>query len=439
MSSSPVALRLAVMACLLALTACGSQQRQINSVANNLPHIGAKEALRTLKKIPPKQRDQAQYLLNLGTLERLTGDFEASTANLQAAKVIMDSLQAASITENATALTINETLRSYTGTPSERVLLHQFLAFNYLQQGALDDARVEMLQADITMREVAQAGSLSGQLASCHFLSGLIYELNNEQDNAMISYRRAAEILTERQQHIPTALQDSLLQSSYRLDLKDEYQQYVERFERQVRPFETGDKELLIFYTDGNISTKQQHRIPVFNSEHNATITLAMPHYFPDNYQPQYLTINIANQHHRTELLENIEALVREDLAEQLPRITATTMVRAAAKYQILKTAREKQDDLAYVMTLIAVNVSEQADLRSWNMLPSSLQVARIRIPEGTTIKDELPYGHALISFKRSPIVLLLASSLDQYHPAVDKIDQKSIEHLHAVKHNEHN
>ena len=415
-------LRWLLLVCLLNQGACAIQQRQINSLADSLQEKGAEQTLLALQKIKPKERDQAQYLLNRGTLYRLSGDIAASTRDLESAKRIIASLQASSVSENLTAVTVNETLRSYSASPSERVLLHQLLAYNYLQQGDLDGARVEMLQADVTVREIAKAGSLRGQLASINFLAGLIYELNHEWDNAMISYRRALEIADERKQAIPAALADSLLQASDRQGFTEEYKGYVKRFSRSAQPFKPGDRELLVLYSDGIVSHKRQHSISVYSFEQQQMISLAMPYYPPANYRPQSFTLNVAGKNHRSQPLENIEDRVREDLAEELPAITATTLARTVIKFQAAKTASEQQGDLAGLLVNLATTISEQADLRSWNMLPSTMQIARVRLGEGVDIADlDLPGGmdHELLSFNHGNTLLLITNSVSEQHRAV--------------------
>ncbi|HEB27320.1 MAG TPA: hypothetical protein ENI05_06025 [Porticoccus sp.] len=390
----------------------------MNSVADNLQSTGAAQALAALEKIKPKSRDKALYLLNRGSLKRYTGDLKGSNADLESAKSIMAALQATSVSESLAAVTINETLRSYAGTPSERILLHEMLAFNYLQLGDLDGARVEMLQADVTAQALAKADSLRGYLASDQFLSGCIYEMNGELDNAMISYRRALGIMDQRSLQIPLALQDSLLQISQRQRMTEEYQRYEKRFSRSAEPLEEGERELLVFYADGNVSSKQQNFIPIFSPAIAQPISLALPYYPPNNYRAQYLNLNVAGKFYRTQPIENIEVLAREDLDEAMPGITAATLLRATAKYQTVKAARDKKEDFAALLLLVANTVTEQADLRSWNMLPSSLQVARIRLGAQVDIETlALPNGmnaSNLLSFNRGKTLVLLASSLDR-------------------------
>ncbi|MCP3908358.1 MAG: hypothetical protein GY712_10130 [Oceanicoccus sp.] len=404
----------------LALLSGCVAQHKVNSLAESLQVAGADSTLAALEKINPNNRDRAQYLLNRGTLYRLNGNIDASTEDLEAAKSIMHSLQASSLSENFAALTINETLRSYAGTASERVLVHTVLAYNYLQQSDLASARVEMLQADITMREVADGDTLRGQLASSHFLAGLIYELNGEWDNAMISYRSSADILDQRGQPIPDAVQKSLLQTSLRQGLKEEYQRYSQRFAKTAQPLAQGEKELIVFYFDGTVSHKRQQTLSIYSFELKQQISLSVPYYAPHNssanYYPRPLTLSVAGQSLRTGLIEDLEILARNDFNDEIPAITAAATARVVAKYQLVeKMRRERGDSMAALLNL-ASTIAEQADLRSWNMLPSSIQVARIRIAADIDVEAmDLTNGlnaSELLKFNQGNTLLLLANSV---------------------------
>ena len=180
------------------LQACAAQQRQVNSLAERLELSTPEATLQSLQSISPPERDRAQYLLNTGLLKSITGDFEGAIRDLQSAKKILNALQAISVSENLGAAIVNETLRSYDGSASERVLLHELLSINYLMLNNLDAARVEVLQADVVMKELATEDRPIGQLASAHYIAGLVYELGGELDDAMISYRKAANIMALR-------------------------------------------------------------------------------------------------------------------------------------------------------------------------------------------------------------------------------------------------
>src|SRR5688572_27346544 len=71
-----------------------------------------------------RSADRALYELNKGMLLHMTGDFTGSNEWLEKAKGRMQQLAATSITENLTALTVNEATRSYDGQPYEQLSLY---------------------------------------------------------------------------------------------------------------------------------------------------------------------------------------------------------------------------------------------------------------------------------------------------------------------------
>lgn len=383
--------RSTLVLCLLYLQGCTSWQ--INQLATALPVMGPEKTLEKLEDVDPPDRDRSQYLLNRGLLRFYTGDLAGSRQDLEQAKAIMLSLQAVSLSENLGALTTNETLRSYGGTPSDRVLVHAMLSMGYLFEGDLDGARVEMLQADVTMNQLGDTESVSGQLASVRFLAGLIYEMNGELDDALISYRRAHGLIRARGEPVPEALASSLLNVSLRRNSNnDEYQRYVSEFGRQASLPKAGEGQWIIYYHDGVVTNKTATRLSVFAPDIEAQISVVMPHYPPSRYQARHISVRPgngsasapseagSNDTKRTEVIEMIEQRAREDLADQTAKILAATIVRSVAKYQLVREAR-KSGDLGGLIANIAGVLSEQADVRSWNMLPSSIQVVRLVTP----------------------------------------------------------
>jgi uncharacterized protein len=94
----------------------------------------------------------------------------------------------------------------------------------------------------------------------------------------------------------------------------------------------------------------------------------------------------------RTEILDDVNAIARENLARRIGWIIARSVSRAAARgvasgvggYQLNKNAG---GTTAFFVGLGASLFSifvEQADLRSWLTLPRNFQVARAVVPAGT-------------------------------------------------------
>jgi len=392
----------------------GCAHLQIDQLATELPRSGPEKTLAALEAIHPPDRDMVQYLLDRGLLKIYNGDLAGGRQDLEAAKQLMASLRAISATETLAAATVNETLRKYNGTPSDQVLVHVMLAFGYLFAGDVDGARVEMLQANVMMQQLSEGDSTSGQLASARFLAGVVYELNNELDDAMISYRRAYEIMRERSEAIPSALQVSLLNLSWTQGFHDEYERYATAFGRERQLPTENDGEWILFYHDGVVSNKQESRFTVFAPEIDGLISIAMPKYPSYQYRPRHLSLRSGKQRQRTDIVENIEKRAREDLDEQNAALLAAATARAIAKYQVQKGAAE-QNDLSGILATIITVASEQADVRSWNMLPSSIQIARTTTPvhAGAEIVEkniELP---AFREVTDGSHILLFATSLN--------------------------
>jgi hypothetical protein len=364
------------------LQACAVQQQKVNSLAERLDYTTPGTTLLSLEAIRPSKRDRGQYLLNTGLLKSITGDFEGAIQDLQSAKNILNSLQAISVSENLAAATINETLRSYDSSPSERVLLHVLLSIDYLMQNDLDAARVEVLQTDVVMNELAREDGASGQLPSAHFIAGLVYELGGEFDDARISYRKAEKLMALRNMSPPSSLVSSLLSLNWRLGVDEGNNRYREQFFLPVKPADPDTAEIVVIYWDGVVTSKRGRSTSMWSPELNQIVSLALPYYPPSDYVEKPLTLSIAGQEHRTETIEDIEALLREDLDDESAAIFAMTLARMVSKHQIGKSASKQNNSMGMITNIFAM-LSETADIRSWNMLPSSIQISRFSLPPG--------------------------------------------------------
>jgi hypothetical protein len=372
------------------LQACAVHQQKVNSLAERLEFSTPEATLVSLQLFNPPVRDRAQYLLNTGLLKSISGDFEGANSDLQSAKKILNALQAISVSENLGAVMINETLRSYDGSASERVLLHELLSINYLMLNDLDAARVEVLQADVVMKELATEDRPIGQLASAHYIAGLVYELGGELDDAMISYRKAANIMALRNMPPPPALKSSLLSLSQHLGLDEEYEHYREQFDFAVNPHALDAAEIIVIYWDGVVTSKRGNSLRIWAPSLDQAVSLALPYYPPSNYVEHPFNLRMAGQHHRTETIEDIEALLREDLDDESAAIYAMTLSRMVSKYALVKSAGNQDSSLGLLINIVTI-LSESADTRSWNMLPSTIQFARFWLPAG---EYSLPFPH---------------------------------------------
>ncbi|MGI0117245.1 hypothetical protein [Zooshikella sp. RANM57] len=356
---------------------------RVNALASDLESSPPEKVLTDLENIAFPERDRVQFLLNFGILKSLSGDFDGSIKDLQEAKSVIQQVEAISISENIGAVTVNDTLKSYAATPGEQMLLHQILLTNYLLKGQLDEARVEVLQAQVKAKKFSETSELTGRLASMEYLAGLVYELHNEVDNAMISYRNAARFMKKRDMEIPDVLQNSLLRCSYLLGLKNEYKKYVNLFGRKTARADHKKGEVTVIFWDGVVSAKKQNFITVYVPKLEHNVTLALP-YYPDKSKPiMPLVFTTGDNIFKTEPIENVEKIVREDLDAQKKVIYSTALARMVAKHLAIKVSQGQNAEGLSILLNLASVLTEAADVRSWNMLPSSIQVARVKLAPG--------------------------------------------------------
>jgi hypothetical protein len=140
---------------------------------------------------------QLLYHMDLGILLHYSGRYDSSILELSKAVSVHDELFSKSVSNEALSLVANDNVRPYRGKPHEIVLLHQFLAFNYLALGKFDDALVESRQAQLYLEELKRkAGKDVKAYADdgmFRYLSALTYQAAGQRDDGAISMYQAVK------------------------------------------------------------------------------------------------------------------------------------------------------------------------------------------------------------------------------------------------------
>jgi len=395
---------------LLLISGCSIHQHNNNKLAEQLQQQPPEKILSILEEDTPNDRDSVQYHLNIGYLQLLSGLLEPAIQSFTTAKQEIKSLEATSITENAGAGTVNETLRSYSGYPTDRVMVHNMLALSYLFNQDIEGARVEMLQADISMKKLAEDETPIGQLASTHTLSAIIYELLDERSSAFISYQLAEKLLTERKMAIPNGIKLGLLRMSQKMGNDQAYRQYGKQYPQLVQKQYNG-KQIFSLYFDGVVSNKIQTSLTVPSHSGGQIIRIAMPVYPSANYNRQQMKITDETQSVTSEVIENIENLVREDLDHEYSSILLATTTRAIAKHAVTTALKKKDPLIGAVFNFITV-LSEVADVRSWSMLPSTIQFSYLQTNSNDIIISSINATNSKLDVSKNEQHVILSSSV---------------------------
>ena len=351
-------------------------------------------------KLSYPARDRALQALNRGMLLRLGGDFAGSNAALESAKTMIEDLSRLSLREQATGLVTNDELRAYEGQVHERIYLQLFKAVNYLQLGDLLSARVEVLQLDLLMRELAANDARAVERAApfARYLSGLIYDALDEPSDAMIAFRQAVAAYRERDgaTAVPADLKRDVLRLSRRLGLDDEYATYRSQFGEEWTDDPAADHgELVALVFDGLAPTLREESViwPQFGGDRLFRISLpAVAYRHSPSVQPQLFA---AERKIGATLVDDLTRLVRADLEARLPAMAARAVARQALKQgaatAATRAAQKKADKAGEQLAVgilslgmqVAAVLSERADTRNWSTLPGRVWMIRLALPAG--------------------------------------------------------
>jgi tetratricopeptide (TPR) repeat protein len=427
-----LSVRLAALGFVLALNGCATYSSSFTKIEHQLEGQQYDEALKTIEEKSKDKNDRVLYLLNKGMVLRMKRDFVASNESLEAAKQEMERLYAASVSENALSFVVNDATVSYAGDDYEQVLVHLYMALNYLELGQRDEARVEALQVDVKLREIGEKlpASKFTEDALSRYLTGMIYEELGEWSDAMIAYRKAYEAYKKYQDNfsvpMPAMLKFDLVRLAQREGLTDDLEQYQKEFDiAPTKKKPAGDEsegELVFVLNNGLAPIKREEVIGTWApgpsvvvdtskrprrllppkpaaqaiSESTAPpilVNIALPYY---ESRPNKITsarISVSGKQANTEMMENVDAIARASLKSRMPAITARAVARAISKGVIQESvdkSGQRGDDAAAakligsLLVRVAAVATERADTRSWLTLPANVQLARLSLPPGT-------------------------------------------------------
>lgn len=381
-----------------------------------------------------KSKDQILYNMERGRYAQVIGNSDVSMADFAASmeKIRENDEKAlvsvSAVGANVAATLVNDNAIPYEGEGYERVLLHHYQALNYLKKKDLDGAGVEVRRANAEqneslkrfekeidgaqeeaqkkridtnsaridtqyaqMDEVAGTVKNSFQNAYTFYISGFIYELLQQPNDAYIDYKKALEIYPENRY-----LQKDVLRLAAKLDMREELEELKQRFPRGNKRFideeGAGTGELLVLFEDGFVPRKFEVKIPIPVSR-AGLISIAFPVY-QEKWSTQ-VPLRILNKSElvgSTEPICDVRALAVKALKEKAPVIATRQIIRAVAKGVAAAEAKKKMGDLGQFAANVWNLVSESADLRSWLTLPSNAQILRTTLPAGSyTLSLEHP------------------------------------------------
>ena len=134
--------------------------------------------------------------MNKGMKAHYASDFKAGNKYLRLAEAGIERLFTQSVSKKAASYIVNEKTVPYRGEDFEAVMVHLFMALNYVFMELWEEALVEARKVDNRLN-VINAGyapdmrNAYDEDAFVRFIMGLLYEAQNEVNDAYISYKKA--------------------------------------------------------------------------------------------------------------------------------------------------------------------------------------------------------------------------------------------------------
>jgi Uncharacterized protein conserved in bacteria len=236
---------LRVLTCLLALgllQSCLSYYQRKSDFNDAFEKARFQKAERILNTSEPKRKNQLLYFLNKGVTAFMQSEYEASNEAFEQAYLTAETFQPDPGRKLASYF-INPRITRYSGEHHEVLLINYFKALNYLfldqPRKALVECRRMNIQLDVLNLQYEDKRHKYQADAFINLLMGLIYDANQDYNNAFIAYRNAYQVYQEDYQDLfgiqtPAQLKADLIRTAKLAGLNQEKRQYQREFSEKL-------------------------------------------------------------------------------------------------------------------------------------------------------------------------------------------------------------
>jgi len=313
-----------------------------------------------------------------GMAHHVDGNLEGSTREwLAALRVVQGfkdrpTVSGRSLSEGALSMLVNDKTIPYDGEGFEVVLLHSFLAWDYLRLGKLSDAMVEIKRGyEFEQFEKDRYDNTTGMNRFGRFIAALAQDVDGQYNDARIDL----DILAKQIPNHPAVVYSK---------------KRIQRLLSSERGKELAFSEIVVVFENGTMPEKVAEEITY--STKRSFGRISVPRFSTVVGRTRRLQVEVAEQSvGMTTSLENVNQVGRNNLNDRVAWMTTKALLRSAAKTIIIDGVAEEVEDehgeWAGILVGLAgsfLNVySESADLRSWLTLPHDIQVLRARVKLG--------------------------------------------------------
>jgi hypothetical protein len=392
------------------ITGCASNLRRELEVDYYLEEQEYNEALAQLQENEKKFGDKNRllYLLNAGAISHYAGQYDTSNTYFEEAYMLAEDLYTKSISREAMAK-VSPNMRPYYGEDYEKVMINTFMALNYLQLGNLEDAHVEARRIDAVLSLLTQKYENENKYkndAFGRYLAGIIEELDNEPNDALISYMQAYQAYRDYQEMfsfpVPGQIKKDILRLCRLLDFDQKYRSYLEEFgeefdEREITGKRGDTGEIIFIFMTGLAPFKREMntRFTAVGSDGKThTFQVQIPQLIerPSMIKEVWVTCgNATNLSSTAEIVQHMGKIAEKNMEDKKPMMLLGAWTRALAKFIATEKAKDKMEGDSFWGNLLKGAITDalaeemtKADIRCWRTIPEKIMLYRKRVPPGS-------------------------------------------------------
>ncbi|HEX6069683.1 MAG TPA: hypothetical protein VFZ18_07655 [Longimicrobiaceae bacterium] len=397
---------------------------------------------------PLAPRDRLLRALQEAVVLHQAGDYAASNARLEWAEVEADLRYTRSLSRQVGSILVNDNVLAYTPTAGELAMVPYYRMLNYLAMRDLAGALVEARKANAVLarfdREPLERCNEDGMV---QYLAGLVQRAAGEMNDALVSLRQAERFLAGcpgTGGGAAAAVAADLHRTARAAGVTEVADSIAERYDLQGEVAAGGAMgDLLVVVEHGFVAhrTEEALHVPLvdddlkdLDSEDEDGLTrlaahitsrlmleqdgrdhwgrrrrhyrsgwsdaldgayilrLAWPTYRLESNRPRAVRLGVGDAVAAPIEVGDLSLVMREELADERPAMLARLVLRGLTKYLVSreveqKTEKKHGDTAGFLLgrlTNLAANQLEQADTRSWSLLPDRISILRLRLAPGS-------------------------------------------------------
>ncbi|GEM_PF-612788 len=437
---------LLVVFVLVGLTGCVSQNVSVDKALGSLRAGDDPQTLVWSEKLKHSYYSKDLGYAETGRVRMLSGDFLGSSTNFAAIidKTIENTengpvLKMGDLGANVMAGTItDDRTRPYYLPAYEFINTLQYQILNHIFLGAPDAAAVEARRAVFAQDQIAekygkevqeaQAKAEEGKNAAAYgkvnahmqamapvleltrssfengltwYLCGLIFEQDNDEANASLSYRKAWELMPGN----PYIQRDFL--RMLRTQDTEAFKGLVEQTGVDPETLKRAPTAIILIIEEGFISQRQSVKVPLPIPGVNTLTSVDFPIYQDPAYAPAVIEVRVAGKEAGLSALAlSVQSLAYRDLKEKMPGIVVRNVTRVATRVVAQHAANQAGGAVQYgVMAFNAISaIVNKADTRAWYTLPMVSHLYRGGMEPGEHVLELRSKSNGFVS--RVPVKL---------------------------------